>query len=105
MSSSTKRVVFHDPREIEPSQRRSSRLNRKHLGSHSRKSSTSTADKLPNIVKSSSSTEKLSWKHSTVLTKVALRSLKVMKIVTTVTIKVNHHLKFAFGFKRFIPRN
>jgi hypothetical protein len=32
-------------------------LNRKHLGTHSRKSSTSAEDKLPKIVKSSSSTE------------------------------------------------
>jgi hypothetical protein len=36
---------------------------------------------------------RLSWKDSTFLTKVALRSLKVMKIVTTVTMKVNHHPK------------
>jgi hypothetical protein len=57
MSSSTKREVSHDPREIEPRQRRSSRLNRKHTGSHSRNSSTSTEPKLPTIVKSSSSTE------------------------------------------------
>jgi hypothetical protein len=56
MSSSTKRD--HDPREIEQRQRRSSRLNRKHPGSHSRKSSTSTEDKLSKIVKSYSSTEK-----------------------------------------------
>jgi hypothetical protein len=58
MSSSTKREVSHDPREIEPKHRRSSRLNRKHPGSHSRKSSTSTEAKMPKIVKSSSATEK-----------------------------------------------
>jgi hypothetical protein len=58
MSLSTKREVFHEPREIEPKHTRSSRLNRKHLGSHSRKSSTSTEAKMPKIVKSSSSTEK-----------------------------------------------
>jgi hypothetical protein len=58
MSSSTKREVFHDPREIEPKHRRSSRLNRKHPGSNSRKSSTPTEAKFPKIVKSSSSTEK-----------------------------------------------
>jgi hypothetical protein len=52
MSSSIKSEVSHDPREIEPRQRR------KHPGSHSRKSSTSTEAKLPKIVKSSSSTEK-----------------------------------------------
>jgi hypothetical protein len=58
MSSSTKREVSHDPREIEPKYRRSSRLNRKRPGSHSRKSYTSTEAKTPKIVKSSSSTEK-----------------------------------------------
>jgi hypothetical protein len=59
MSSSIKREVSHDPREIEPRQRKSTRLNRKHPGSHSRKSSTSTEAKMPKIVKSSSSTEKV----------------------------------------------
>jgi hypothetical protein len=58
MSSSTKREVSHDPREIEPKHRRSSRLNRKHPGSHSKKSYTSTEAKIPKIVMSSSSTEK-----------------------------------------------
>jgi hypothetical protein len=58
MSSSTKREVSHVPRKIEPTQRRSSRLSRKYPGSHSRKSSTSTEDKFPKIVNSSSSTEK-----------------------------------------------
>jgi hypothetical protein len=58
MSSSTKREVSHDPGEIEPRQRNFSRLNRKHPGSHSRKSSTSTEAKMPRIVKSSSSAEK-----------------------------------------------
>jgi hypothetical protein len=58
MSLSTRREVSHDPREIQAKQRRSSRLNRKHTGSHSRKSSTSTEAKTPKIVKSSSSTEK-----------------------------------------------
>jgi hypothetical protein len=57
MSSSTKREISHDPREIEPKHRRSSRLNKKHPGSHSRKSSTSTEAKMPKIVKSSASTE------------------------------------------------
>jgi hypothetical protein len=51
-------VVSHDPREIEPRRRRSSRINRKHRGSHSIKSSTSTEAKTPKIVKSSSSTAK-----------------------------------------------
>jgi hypothetical protein len=58
MSSSTKREVFHDPRKILLRKRRSSRLNRKHLGSHHRKSSTSTEAKLPKIVRSLSSIEK-----------------------------------------------
>jgi hypothetical protein len=58
MSLSTKRDISHDPREIKPRQRRSSRLNRKNQDSHSRKSSTSTEAKLPKIVKSSLSTEK-----------------------------------------------
>jgi hypothetical protein len=62
MSSSTKREVSHDPRDIEPRQRMSSRLNRKHTGSHSRKSSTSKKAKLPKIFKSSYSTEKYKLK-------------------------------------------
>jgi hypothetical protein len=57
MSSSTKRKVSHDPREIEPKQKRSSRLNRKLPGNHPRKYSTSTEAKMPKIVTSSSSTE------------------------------------------------
>jgi hypothetical protein len=62
MSSSTNRDVSHDPREIEPKHRRSSRLNRKHSGSCSRKSYTSTEAKMSKIVKSSSSTEKAKLK-------------------------------------------
>jgi hypothetical protein len=58
MSSLTKREMSHEPREIEPRQRRSSRFNRRHPSSHSRKYSTSTKDKMPKIVKSSSSTQK-----------------------------------------------
>jgi hypothetical protein len=58
MNSSTKRKVSHDPREIEAKHRRSSRLNRKHLDSHSRKSYTPVEAKMPKIVKSSSSIEK-----------------------------------------------
>jgi hypothetical protein len=58
MSSSLKREVSHDLRKIVTRQRRSSRLNRKHPGSHSRKSSTSTGAKMAKIIKSSSSTEK-----------------------------------------------
>jgi hypothetical protein len=58
MSSSTKREVFNDPRKIKTRQRRYSRLNRKHTGSHSRKSSIPTEAKLPKLIKSYSSTEK-----------------------------------------------
>jgi hypothetical protein len=58
MSSSTKREFSHEPREIKPRQRRFSRLNRNHPGSHSRKSSTSERAKMPKIVKSSSCIEK-----------------------------------------------
>jgi hypothetical protein len=58
MSSSTKREVSHDPREIETKNRRSYTLNRKHPGSHSRKSNTPAEAKMPKIVKSLSSTEK-----------------------------------------------
>jgi hypothetical protein len=62
MSSSTKREISHDPRDFEPRQRRSSRLNRKHPGSNSRKYSTSVEAKMPKIVKSSSATEKAKLK-------------------------------------------
>jgi hypothetical protein len=58
MRSSTKREISHDPREIEAKHRRSSRINRKQPGSHSRKSYTPMEAKMPEIVKSSSSTEK-----------------------------------------------
>jgi hypothetical protein len=58
MSTSTIREVSHDPRDIEPRKRRSSRLNRKHPGVHSKKSSISKEIKLPKIVNSSSSIEK-----------------------------------------------
>jgi hypothetical protein len=62
MSSSTKREISRDPRDFEPRQRRSSRLNRKHPGSNSRKYSTSVEAKMPKIVKSSSATEKAKLK-------------------------------------------
>jgi hypothetical protein len=97
MSSSTKGRSPMNRREFEPKQRRSSRLNRKHPGSHSRKSFTSTEGKIPKIVKSSSSTEKAKLEILYSPNKVALRSLKVMKIVRTVTMKVNHHPKCPFG--------
>jgi hypothetical protein len=101
MISSTKREVPHDPREIKPKQRRYSILNREHPGSHSRKS-TSTVAKMLKIAKSSSSEESLSWKRSTVLTKVSLRSSKVMKIVRIV--KLNHHIICPFGVYQTYPQ-
>jgi hypothetical protein len=58
MISSIKREVSHDPREIESKNRRSSRLNRKHPGSHSRKSNAPAEAKMPKVVKPSSSTDK-----------------------------------------------
>jgi hypothetical protein len=58
MSSSIKRGLSHDPREIEPKHRRSSRLNRKHPVVHSKKYSTSTEAKMLKVLKSSSSIEK-----------------------------------------------
>jgi hypothetical protein len=92
-------------REIEAKHRRSSRLNRKHPDSHSRKCSTSTEAKMPKIFKSYSSTKKAKLESLyTVLTKVALRSLKVMKIVRTVTVKVNHHSKCFFGIHQTYPQ-
>jgi hypothetical protein len=82
--------------------RRSSRLNRKHTGSHSRKPSTSNEAKLPKIVNSSSSTEKSKLEALHSPNKGSPRSLKVMKIVRTVTIKVkvNHHPTCTFGFQQ-----
>jgi hypothetical protein len=56
MSSSTKREVSHDPREIKSRQRKISRLSRKYPGSQSRKPST-TESKMPKIIKSYSCTE------------------------------------------------
>jgi hypothetical protein len=63
MISSTKREVSHEPRKVEPKQRSSSRVNRKHPGSYSRKSSISTEAKMPKIFKSSSFIERLIGKN------------------------------------------
>jgi hypothetical protein len=104
MSSSTEREVSHDPREIEPRQIRSSRLNRKHPDSHSRKSSTSTEAKCLRYSSYLHLQKIQSWKHSTVLTKAALRSLKVMNILRTVTINVNHHPKCPFEVNQNHPQ-
>jgi hypothetical protein len=95
MSSSTKREVSHDPREIEAKHRRSSRLNRKHPSSHSRKSYTPTEAKMHKMVKSSASTEKAKLETLYSPNKGSPRSLKVMKVVRTV--RVNHHPKCPFG--------
>jgi hypothetical protein len=95
MSSSTKREVAHDLREIEAKHRRSSRLNRKYPGSHSRKSYTPAETKMPKIVKSSSSTEKAKLETLYSPNKGSPKFIKVMKIVRTV--KVNHHPKCPFG--------
>jgi hypothetical protein len=86
MSSSTKREVFHDPREIEAKHRRSSRSNRKHPGSHSRKSYTPTEANMPKIVKSSSSIEKAKLETLYSPYKGSPKVIKSMKIVRTVTI-------------------
>jgi hypothetical protein len=64
MSSSTKREVSHDPKEIEQRQRRSSRLIRKLLGSRSKKSSTSTEDKMSKIINQLHLQNRLFWKQT-----------------------------------------
>jgi hypothetical protein len=45
MRFSTNRDASHEPRDVEPRQKGSSRLNRKYPGNHSRKPSTSTEAK------------------------------------------------------------
>jgi hypothetical protein len=97
MSSSTKRDVSYDPREIEPRQSRSSRLNRKYPGSHSRKYSTSTEAKLPKIVKSSSSTGKTKLQILYSPNKGSPKVIKSHQIVIAVKVKVNHDPKCPFG--------
>jgi hypothetical protein len=81
-----------------------SRLNRKHQGSHSRKSSTSTKAKLPEIVNPPSSVEndKLETIYSP--NKGSPKVIKFMKIVRIVTMKVNHHLKCPFGVHQTYTR-
>jgi hypothetical protein len=106
MSSSTKREVCHDPREIEPKQRKSSRLNRKHPSSHSRKYSPSTEVKLPKIIKSSSSTEKdkLETLYST--DKGSPKVIKSLEDSDNNNNKSKSSSKMSFwGFARLIPRN
>jgi hypothetical protein len=103
MSPSTKREVSHDLRKIEPRQRRSSRLNRKHQGSHSTKSSTSTEAKMPKIVESSSSTEKPKMETLYSSNKSYPKIIKVMNIVRIVKIQINNHLKFPFESHQAYP--
>jgi hypothetical protein len=97
MSSATKREVSHDPREIEPKHRRSSRLSKKHPGSHSRISYTSTETKMPKIVKSYSSTEKAKLETLYSLNKGRPKVIKSHEIVRIITVKVNHYPKCPFG--------
>jgi hypothetical protein len=103
MSSSTKREVSHDPREIEPKHRRSSRLNRKLPGSHSRKSYTPTEAKIHKIIKSSSSTEKAKLQTLYSPNKGSPKVIKVMKIVRIATVTINHHPKCHFGVHQTYP--
>jgi hypothetical protein len=104
MSSSTKREVSHKPREIEPIQTKSSRLNRKHSVSHSRKYSTSTEAKLTKIVKSSSSTEKAKLETLYSPHKGIPRVIKVMKIVRIGSKNVNHHQICPFEIYQTYPQ-
>jgi hypothetical protein len=94
-TSSRNSKVSQNPRKIEPKQRRSSRLNIKHPGCHSRKSDTSKKVEYPKIVISSSTIENPKLETLYIPNKVNVKSLKVMKTVRIV--KVNHHLIFSFG--------
>jgi hypothetical protein len=97
MSSSTKREVSHDPREIKPKHRRSSRLNRKHPGSHSRKSYTPTEDKMPKIVKSSSSIEKAKLETLYSPNKGNPKVINSHEDSENSNSKINHNPKCPFG--------
>jgi hypothetical protein len=101
MSSSAKREVSHDPKEIEHRQRRSSRLNRKHPGSDSRKSSTPTEAKLPKIVKSSSSIEKAKLETLYIPNKGSPKVIKSHEDSENSNNKINHHPKCPFGNQQF----
>jgi hypothetical protein len=85
MSSSTKREVSNDSGKFNKD-KEGLQISRKYPGFHSMKSTNSIEAKSPTIVKSSSSTKCLSC-NSTALIMAALKSLKVMKKVRTVTIK------------------
>jgi hypothetical protein len=96
--------VLYDQSEIELRKRRSSRLNWKYPGSYSRKAPTSKKAKFPIIVKSSSSTENLSWKHSAVQIKVYLKPIKVHEDNDSSKSK-NHHVKYPLGVHQIYPTN
>jgi hypothetical protein len=55
---------------------------------------------MPKIVKSSLSTEKLKLQTLYSPDKGSPRSLKIMKIVRTVKVRVNHHPKCPFGVQQ-----
>jgi hypothetical protein len=101
MSSSTKRVISHNPTEIELRQSRASRLNRNHLGTCSVKFSNSKEAKFPKIVKSSSSTEKPKLNTLYIPDK---GIPKFSKIVMIVIVKVNNHLKCPFEIHQIYPQ-
>jgi hypothetical protein len=98
MSSSTKREVSQDPREIEPKNRSSSRINIKHSGSHSRKSSTLTEAKMPKIIKSYSSTEKAKLETLYSPNKGSPKVIKSHEDSENSNSKSNNHPKYHFGF-------
>jgi hypothetical protein len=106
MSSSTKSEVSHDPRDIEPRQRRSSRLNRKLPGSHSRKSYTPMEAKMPKIVKSSSYTEKAKLETLYSSNKGSPKVIKSHEDSENSNNKSKSSSKISFwGFTRLIRRN
>jgi hypothetical protein len=99
ISSSTRREVSRDPREIEPKQGRSSKSNRKHPGSHSRKSSTSTEAKMPKIVKYS----KLETLYSP--NKGSSKVIKSHEDSNKSNNKKSSFKNVLLGFTRLIPRS
>jgi hypothetical protein len=106
MISSTKREVSHDPRGIEAKHRRSSKLNRKYPGSHSKKYSTSIETKMPKIVKSSLSTEKAKLEILYNPNKGSPKVIKSHKESENSNSKSKSSSKMSFlGFNRLISRN
>jgi hypothetical protein len=80
-------------------------LNKKHPGSHSRKSSTSTEAKLPKIVKSSSSTENLKLETLYSPNKSRPEVIKSHEDSENSNNKSKSSSKMSLGFNRLIPRN